>query len=62
VCLTNYCVLFIRSTIGGWFTCLTILNFAAVLSNCFLLCIVSDNLNVLVPSTYENVFKSDHNK
>mmetsp|Transcript_3345 Transcript_3345/g.5234 ORF Transcript_3345/g.5234 Transcript_3345/m.5234 type:complete len:960 (+) Transcript_3345:112-2991(+) len=51
-----------RSTIGGWFTCLTILNFAAVLSNCFLLCIVSDNLNTVIPSDYESLFQSDQAK
>lgn len=49
-----------RSSIGAWFTCLSILNYAAVLSNCYLLCIVSSNLKSVIPVSHHYILQSDY--
>lgn len=42
----------LRSNIGAWQTCLEIISFIAVLTNCFLLAMISQKLQVLVPSIF----------
>lgn len=37
------------SSIGAWQTCLQVISFVSVLTNCFLLAIVSEKLHILVP-------------
>lgn len=42
-----------RSNIGSWETCLNVINFAAVITNCFLLCMVSNSIKNVIPEEYE---------
>jgi hypothetical protein len=51
-----------QTTIGGWYQCLNIITFASVLSNCFLLCIVSENFKTFVPSSMESMLASSQAK
>jgi hypothetical protein len=51
-----------QTTIGGWYSCLNIITFASVLSNCFLLCIVSENFKTFVPSSMESLLESPQSK
>jgi hypothetical protein len=44
--------LVLRSTIGAWYTCLEFVSFVAVLTNCYLLAMVSTHLDVLAPSVF----------
>ena len=51
-----------QTTIGGWYQCLHIITVASVLTNCFLLCVVSQNFMSFVPSSMENLFQSAESK
>ena len=51
-----------QTTIGGWYQCLNIITFASVLTNCFLLCIVSENFKTFVPSYMESLLESPQSK
>jgi hypothetical protein len=47
---------------GAWFTCLSLLNYMAVLSNCYLLCIVTKDLHNLIPSRFQYILASDYSR
>ena len=42
-----------RSTIGSWEACLNVINFTAVITNSFLLCMVSNSIKNVLPAGYE---------
>ncbi len=48
-----------RSTLQGWMTCLTVLSYASVFTNSFLLCIASKNLGSIVPKDYISYIETD---
>ncbi len=54
--------LILRSSIGAWQTCLEILSFIAILTNCYLLTMVSSKISVLVPSSFHDHLNSVHGK
>jgi hypothetical protein len=41
-----------RSTLNGWFTCLSVLSVTAIFTNSFMLCIVSHQLGSIIPTDY----------
>jgi len=52
-----------RSSIGSWQTCLQIISFVSILTNCFMLAIVSEKLHVLVPiQSYHFLFDTEYGR
>lgn len=49
----------LRSTIGAWQTCFEFIAVVAVITNCFLLAIVSTRLDVLIPNRFEALLQID---
>ena len=49
----------LRSTIGAWQTCFEFISVVAVITNCFLLAIVSSRLDILIPNRFEALLQID---
>jgi anoctamin-8 len=51
--------LYLRSTIGAWQTCLEIVSVISVLTNCFLLALISTKLVDYVPLAFHGILESE---
>ena len=41
----------------GWYICYEIVNFISVITNCYLLCVISTKLHTFVPIYYQDYIK-----
>ncbi len=51
-----------RSNIGAWQSCLEIVSFASVLTNCFLLSMMSSHLHTVLPAAMNDLLNSQNGK
>lgn len=51
-----------RSSLNGWFTCLSILSVTSIFTNSFLLCVVSNQWSALVPADYLPLLQTEFSK
>jgi hypothetical protein len=50
------------SSLSEWLTCFKFINFCAVIVNCFLLCIMTTDVSIIVPQKYEPLLESETNR
>lgn len=51
-----------RSSLNGWFTCLSVLSVTSIFTNSFLLCIVSNQWSSLVPPNYLPILQTEFSR